>query len=367
MTRTLCLVLLLLASPPLCADVVTVTASRDGSLFSDPSGAIANGAGPVLFVGRAGGASTAPVRRALLRFDVAAAVPAGSTIHSAQVVLAFTTGNVGPRTVELRRVVQDWGEGGSNTTSGQGAPAEPGDATWLNTFFPSASWASAGGDFEAAVSSQLVVDAFGVYSWPSTARAVLDAQGWLDQPASNFGWLLKLDIETVSNTTKVFGSREAALDSERPKLVIDFTPPPVLRYCTSQTSSLGCVSSIGWSGSPSASAGSGFTLTLAQALNQRPGLLAYGFGGPAAQPFLGGWLCATPPLTRAAVSSSGGTIGGLDCSGSFALDFNARIASGVDPALAAGAVVYAQWFSRDPGNPAGSFHASDALRIAIGP
>lgn len=367
MLRTSTLALVVLAAPPLRADVVTLTASRDGSLYSDPSGAVANGSGPILVVGRAGGTSTAPVRRALLRFDVAAAAPAGSIINSAQLVLAFTSGNAGARTVELHRVDQDWGEGASSTTSGQGAPAAAGDATWLHTFFPSATWTSAGGDFDAAASTQLTVDAFGTYSWPSTARTVLDVQGWLDQPASNFGWLLKLDIETVSNTTKVFGSREAALDLERPRLVIDFTPPPVLAYCTAQMSSLGCTPSIGWSGAPSASAGSGFTLTLAQALNQRPGLLAYGLNGPAAQPFLGGWLCAAPPLTRTAFLNSGGTASGLDCSGSFALDFNARIASGLDPALVAGALAHAQWFSRDPGNPAGSFLASNAVRIAIGP
>lgn len=366
MLRTSSFALLLLAALPLSADVVTLVSGRDGSLYSDPSGAVANGSGPILVVGRTGGTSTAPVRRALLRFDVAAAVPAGSIVHSAQLTLAFTSGNAGARTVELHRVEQNWGESTSSTTSGQGAPAAVDDATWLHTFFPAATWTNAGGDFDASVSSQLIVDALGNYTWPSTAQAVLDVQGWLDQPASNFGWLLKLDVETVANTTKVFGSREAAADLERPKLLIDFTPPPVVAYCTSQTSSLGCTPSIAWSGLPSASAGAGFTLTLAPALSQRPGVLTYGFSGPAAQPFLGGWLCVAPPLTRSAVRNSGGTPNALDCSGFFALDFNARIASGVDPALVAGAVVHAQWLSRDPGNSAGSFLASDAVRIAIG-
>ncbi len=367
MIRTLTLTSVLALAPLAHAELATLVASRDGTLFSDPAGAIANGSGPVLIVGRAGGASTAPIRRAVLRFDVAAALPPGSTVNSAQLVLANTSGNTGARTVELHRVLQDWGEGASNTTSGQGAPAEPGDATWLNTFFPAALWTSPGGDFDSSVSAQLVLDSFATYTWPSTALTVADVQSWLDQPASNFGWLLKLDVETVSNTTKVLGSREAALDAERPKLVIDYTPPPVLAYCTSRVSSAGCAPAIGWTGLPSASAGSGFHVTLSQALNQKSGALVYGVSGPAAQPFLGGLLCVAPPLVRTAPQHSGGNATGIDCSGAFTFDFNARIASGVDPALVTGAVVHVQWFSRDPGNPAGSFNSSDALRIAILP
>ncbi len=367
MLRTSTLIGALALAPLARADLATLVAGRDGTLFNDPAGATANGSGPVLIVGRAGGAASAPIRRAVLRFDVAAALPPGSIVNSAQLVLANTGGNAGARTVEVHRVQQDWGEGASNTTSGQGAPAQAGDATWLNTFFPASLWTNPGGDFDAAVSAQLVVDSFATYTWPSTPLMVADVQGWLDQPAGNFGWLLKLDVETVANTTKVLGSREAAADAERPKLVIDYTPPAVLSYCTSRVSSVGCVPAIGWSGTPSASAGAGFTIQLSQAINQKAGALVYGLNGPAAQPFLGGLLCAAPPLVRTPPQGSGGNPSGVDCSGALALDFNARIASGVDPALIAGAVVHAQWFSRDPGNPAGSFLSSDALRIAIGP
>ena len=365
MHRTLLLVSLLLAAPTAHADVVTVPAELDGTLFNDLSGNTANGSGPILIVGRAGGASTAPIRRIVVSFDVAAFVPAGATINSANLVLANTAGNAGARTVELHRVLATWSEGGSDTTSGQGAQAQAGDATWLHRSFPSVFWQQPGGDFDATVSAQLSVDAFGTYTWPSTPRVVQDVQGWLDQPASSAGWLLKLDVETVANTTKVFGSREAVVAGERPQLVIDYTPA-VTVYCTAQVNSAGCTPAIGASGLPSASAGGGFSVTLAQALNRKAGVLVYGFNGPASTPFLGGLLCVAPPLTRTSVLNTGGSLVGLDCSGSFVLDFNARIASGVDPALVAGAVLHAQWLTRDPGNPAGSFNSSDALRIAIG-
>lgn len=365
MHRTLALAFLLLAAPAVRADVVSVPADLDGTLFNDLTGGTANGSGPILIVGRAGGASTAPIRRIVVSFDVAAFVPAGATINSANLVLANTSGNAGARTVELHRVLAPWSEGGSDTTSGQGAPAQAGDATWLHRSFPNVFWQQPGGDFDATVSAQLSVDAFGTYTWPSTPRVVQDVQGWLDQPASSAGWLLKLDVETVPNTTKVFGSREAVAAGEQPQLVIDYTPA-VTVYCTAQVNSAGCTSAIGASGLPSASAGGGFSVTLAQALNRKAGVLAYGFNGPASTPFLGGLLCVAPPLTRTAVLDTGGSLVGVDCSGSFVFDFNARIASGVDPALVAGAVVHAQWFTRDPGNAAGSFNSSDALRIAIG-
>jgi hypothetical protein len=367
MIRSLVVASLLTLSPALRADIATLTAVRDATLFNDAAGAIANGSGPVLIVGRAGGTSTAPIRRGVVRFDIASAVPAGATINSVQLVLANPSGNAGARTVELHRVLQDWGEGASNTTGGQGAPAAPGDATWLHTFFPNALWTNPGGDFDAAISTQQIVDALGVHTWPSTALAVSDVQGWLDQPASNFGWLLKLDVESVPQSTKVFGTREASDPGEHPTLVIDFDPPPVFTYCTPRTSSAGCTPSIGWSGAPSASAGSGFAITLSQTLNQKPGVFVYGLGGPAAQPFLGGTLCVAPPLRRSAFLWTAGNASGADCSGSLALDFNARIASGADPALVAGAVVHAQWLTRDPGNPAGSFNSSDAIRFAIAP
>lgn len=365
MHRTLLLVSSLLAAPVSHADVVAVPAALDGTLFNDLSGNTANGSGPVLIVGRAGASATAPIRRIVVSFDVAAFVPAGATINAANLVLANTSGNAGARTVELHRVLATWSEGGSDTTSGQGAPAQAGDATWLHRSFPSVFWQQPGGDFDATVSAQLSVDALGTYTWPSTPRVVQDVQGWLDQPASSAGWLLKLDVETVSNTTKVFGSREAVAASERPQLVIDYTPA-VTVYCTAQQNSAGCTPAIGSSGLPSASAGGGFNVTLAQALNRKAGVLVYGFNGPANTPFLGGLLCVAPPLTRTAVLNTGGSVVGVDCSGSLVLDFNARIASGVDPALAAGAVVHAQWLTRDPGNPAGSLNSSDALRIAIG-
>ena len=54
------------------------------------------------------------------------------------------------------------------------------------------------------------------------------------------------------------------------------------------------------------------------------------------------------------------------CNGVLSEDFNAYIASGADPALAAGASVWIQAWSRDPGDPFGD-SLSDALELVVHP
>ncbi|HVS19938.1 MAG TPA: hypothetical protein VMT18_15135 [Planctomycetota bacterium] len=121
----------------------------------------------------------------------------------------------------------------------------------------------------------------------------------------------------------------------------------VQNYCTAKTNSNGCTPSLRWSGGPpSASAGSGFKLEGTGLIPLVPALLFYGLAGAAEVPFQGGTLCVAPPLTRLAAADTGGTI---SCTGKLDVDFNTWAASGVDPALVAGATVYAQVWYRDPG------------------
>ena len=95
-------------------------------------------------------------------------------------------------------------------------------------------------------------------------------------------------------------------------------------------------------------------ITARQVLNHRPGLFFYGISGTANLPFLGGTLCALPPLTRTPIQSSGGSLTGIDCSGGYAFDFNAWAQGGNDVGLAPGDVVRGQFWSRDPAHPDGT-------------
>src|SRR6266545_3167814 len=203
------------------ATTVTIPASRDNTLYESSTGSVSNGAGEYLFTGRT---KDGVRRRAVIAFDVAASVPAGSTINSVTLQLHLSReANTTLRITSLRRLLADWGEGSSNAgqNEGQGAPSTTGDATWIHRFYPSTLWAGAGGDFSSTASASTGVTGNGTYTWSSSAM-VLDTQGWLNTPASNFGWLIEGD-ESVVETSKRFDSRENGQTASRPALIVDYS------------------------------------------------------------------------------------------------------------------------------------------------
>ncbi len=137
-------------------------------------------------------------------------------------------------------------------------------------------------------------------------------------------------------------------------------------YCTAKLNSLGCLPSIGFSGMPSTTSALAFEVTATNVLSNKLGVLFYGTNGPTATPFLGGFQCVAPPRRRTPLQSSGGNPPPVDCSGTYAFDFNAHIQSGADPALVPGATVAAQYWTRDSG---ASFQTgmTDAVTFGICP
>jgi hypothetical protein len=156
-----------------------------------------------------------------------------------------------------------------------------------------------------------------------------------------------------------------------PILRIDYTDatsgPTV--YCTSGTTSSGCLPSMSFSGTPSASATSGFMLDVSAVEGQKQGLIFYGINnnGFAPLPWGTSFFCVKSPTQRSIPQSSGGTPGG--CDGAFALDWNAyRQANpgALGQPFGVGQPVYAQAWFRDPqGVKTTAF--SDALEFAVGP
>jgi spore coat protein A len=175
------------------------------------------------------------VRRALLQFDILDAIPTGSTINSVTLGMLVTRGdNHADSTYTLHRVTTAWGEAGENETpngcgvkgGGQGEPAVAGAATWNSAMHDQApAWGTAGGDFGIASGSTLVNDTAPV--WASTPTLVSDVQGWLDNPGTNFGWILIGD-EINPTTARRFDSREGV---SKPALVVDFTPDGPVEAC----------------------------------------------------------------------------------------------------------------------------------------
>ncbi len=213
---------------------VTLDASKDNTLYSEVNN-LSNGAGDYFFCGTNGTGSN---RRALLAFDVAGAIAPGSTIDSVALELYMSRTTTGASSVNLYRVLTDWGEGLSDASGneGGGAIATDGDATWDYPFYntadpPSApTWTNLGGDHSLSSSAVTSVNATGTYSWSLSSRMVSDVQGWLDTPATNFGWILIGD-EGPGRSSKRFDSRTNLTPSRRPRLVINFTPPSVPGAC----------------------------------------------------------------------------------------------------------------------------------------
>ena len=206
------------------AAIIVINPSKDNTLYEyDPvEGDHSNGAGFHFFAGENG---MGELRRGVLAFDVAGTIPAGSTIIAVSLTMNMSMTLAGAETVELHKLLADWGEGTSHAPSGEGdgAPATTNDATWRHRFFDTIFWTTEGGDFSATVSASQSVGGAGQYTWSST-QMVADVQSWLDDPASNFGWLV-LGNETTIITAKRFDTRESA---SPPMLTIQYrvTPTP---------------------------------------------------------------------------------------------------------------------------------------------
>ena len=206
--------------PPVTSPI-TIEPSKDNTLYEDPDGQLSNGAGRHIFAGRT---NRGLVRRGVIAFDIVGSIPSGAIINRVSLTLNMSRSQAEAETVQLHRLLADWGEGASDASvnEGGGIVPEPGDATWIHTRFDAETWQTPGGDFSAAVSASKTVGGTGQYTWDSTDTMVDDVQGWLDDPSTNFGWLL-LGNEGATRTAKRFDSKESSTPSNRPSLTIEFT------------------------------------------------------------------------------------------------------------------------------------------------
>lgn len=208
------------------ATVIQISPALDNTLYERPTGDVSNGAGAGLFIGQTGVNAGNVLRRALMSFDLNGQIPAGSVINSVSLDISVNTVPPGATGFDatLHRVSTSWGEGTSSAagTGGSGAPATTGDATWLHRFFDTDLWSTAGGDFDPTASGTAPIGAgVGTYTFASSPGMVADVQAWVDNPASNFGWIV-LGEEANPQNARRFGSRESGAGNA-PVLTIDFT------------------------------------------------------------------------------------------------------------------------------------------------
>lgn len=142
----------------------------------------------------------------------------------------------------------------------------------------------------------------------------------------------------------------------------------VLSYCTAGTSTHGCTPAMSATGTPSASATSGFTVSCTGVEGQKFGLIYYGISGKQALPWHGGpsFFCVKTPVQRTPSANSGGTV--EVCNGAFSIDFLAYVSANdlLGEPFSAGDMLWFQTWYRDPPSP-GTTNLSNGLQVTMSP
>jgi hypothetical protein len=146
------------------AETAYIVASKDNTLIENSQGAMSNGSGPYFFVGRTNQQANS-IRRGLVHFDVASALPVGVRIKSVQLMLYLAKNQGYTGEVSLHRVQKEWGQGMSYSTGGSGDTAVLDDATWIHTFYPDYFWSTMGGDYALDASAVLTVGPDKAETW----------------------------------------------------------------------------------------------------------------------------------------------------------------------------------------------------------
>lgn len=338
------------------ADAQVVLAANHDAAIYEESGSLANGSGMYLFAGENGQGN---IRRSLLSFDIAAALPAGSQITSVTLRLDCNQAASPSEAVTVHRLLASWSEGPSDPSGGEGSgvAAGAGDVTWTQRNFGAGQpWSVPGGDF-VATSSAGATAPTGPVLFASTPQLVADVQSWLDQPASNFGWILRSN-ETAPSTARRFDSRHGLTPGLWPTLVIDFAPgcPSGTNFCVLSPNSAGPGASIFGSGSTSVALNR-FGLNASGCPASTNGL--FYFGAQTAQlPFGNGTRCVGGPQRR---------LGALTTSATGGAQYLVDFTTGSGASILAGSTWHFQFWFRDNAAGGAGFNLSDGLSATFCP
>jgi len=211
----------LFARPTECAAVsIELFPVRDNTLFQTTDGGSSSGSGAFLFFGAN---SQSNFRRAVLAFEFEE-IPSGSTVDSVSLFLHVSQApNEDPQPLSVHRVLANWGEGGSSSQGGAGAPSQAGDATWLHRFYPDSLWSSPGGDFSLDSSATAAIGNPGFYEVKGPDLAS-DVAAWLMAPDQVYGWLLQ-GSESLPSSARRIDSRENPDSTFWPRLLVHYTEP----------------------------------------------------------------------------------------------------------------------------------------------
>jgi len=191
------------AGKPAVSTLVSITTSRDATIVQSADGSTGNSTG-LVYVGCVGKPNNI-IRRGLFYFNIAGNVPSNAIIDSVKLSLSFYMGY--NTTLMMYKTTSNWTEGTSFTTGGLGVAATPSDVTWLHSSFNTTKWTIPGGDYDSQLSATKSITSSTTNILLSTETMKTQVQDWLTNPNTNYGWLLKLDNEALSQAgvmTKIY-------------------------------------------------------------------------------------------------------------------------------------------------------------------
>jgi hypothetical protein len=153
--------------------------------------------------------------RSLLKFDIAGSIPSNANITSVTLTVLVTQApppaNAVNSIFDLRAALVSWDEV---------------NATWNNRL-ASTAWSAPGGatgvDFSSKISqTNLFDDSQTPHTFVSSSNLVADVQNWLQNPGTNFGWVIIGESQGTLYTERTVSSREG---TSPPILLVQFTLP----------------------------------------------------------------------------------------------------------------------------------------------
>ncbi len=226
--QLICLLMLLTGFLPLSrGEIVTIPVTADTTLHEF---APDNNVGAHIHVAAGATGPNGSMKRArgLLHFNLAGQVPSGAVINSAVLTINMIFEPFGgpDSTFGVHRMLKGWNEGLQSGNTG--SAAVDGEVTWNSRVFPATPWGAPGGaagvDFQQQASASVAVSTPTAYKFGPSPSLLADVQSWIQNPDTNFGWILISELENVGKTAKRFGSREGGSPAI---LEINYTLPVI--------------------------------------------------------------------------------------------------------------------------------------------
>ncbi len=142
--------------------------------------------------------------RSLIKFNLSS-IPSGVRIDKANLTFYVTATDAGARTHNVYKIYDNrtWVEL---------------QATW-NNYTTGNAWTTAGGDYNATLSTSTGVSITGYYSFNVTN----DVQIFADNQSKNQGWIIIDSNEATQNTRKTYTTSNSATANQRPLLQVNWT------------------------------------------------------------------------------------------------------------------------------------------------